>query len=93
MKSIIGTLALSLAAAGVLFALATAAQAQGTDQSHCQDVSEGNIHMHFCMMPPRVNIRSIWGKYRTSSEETIRYDGAAEARKAQLRATEYQDPS
>jgi hypothetical protein len=85
-KSSIGTFALGFAAAAVLFALAAAAQAQGTDQAICRDFSEGAVHSHFCMLPPRV-------KVRISNDQFIRYDPAAEARKAQLRTTERQDPS
>jgi hypothetical protein len=101
MQSSIGTFALRLAATVVLFAPAVAAQAQGIGQSICRDVWDwgSGKYVQVCNSvyypppppptspPPEPPVR-----HTTGSESTVLIDPIAEARKAQLRATEHQDP-
>jgi hypothetical protein len=101
MKSSIGTLALRFAATVVLFAPAVTAHAQGTSKSICRDVpvmGAGTYRVcdsvYYPPPPPPPPPPPEPPVTRTTpSSETVHYDAAAEARKAQLRATERRDPS
>jgi hypothetical protein len=97
MKGGIGTFALRFAATAVLFA-PTATQAQGIGQSICKDVWDwgSGKYMQVCNsvyypppppLPPPLPEPPV--KHTTGSESTLQYDPVAEARKAQLRATEH----
>src|SRR6266852_2970419 len=93
MQSSIGTFALRLAATVVLFAPAAAAQAQGIGQSICRDVWDWGSakYVHVCnsvYYPPPPPPPTPPVSHTTGSESTVLYDPVAEARKAQLRATE-----
>src|SRR5215471_18666964 len=100
MKSSIGILALPLAATVVLFAPAGTVQAQGTSRTICHDelVPSGgtftpSTRVRVCdtvsYAPPPPPAPEPPPKHTTGSEETVHYDGAAEARKVQARAPEH----
>jgi len=104
MKSSIGILALPLAATVVLFAPAGTVQAQGSGQTICRDVwvpgrvgaidpNEKGHTERVCNTvyspPPPPPAPEPPPKHTTGSEETVHYDGAAEARKVQARAAEH----
>jgi len=99
MKGSIGTFALRLAAMVLLFAPAADAQAQGIGQTICHDVWDANLFKSFRVCnevyyppptPPTVAAAPEPPVRRTTgSESFVPIDPIAEARKAQLRATEH----
>jgi hypothetical protein len=89
MKSSIGTFALRFAATAVLFAPVAAAQAQGTGQSTCKHVGYELVCNSVYYPPPPPPPPPV---HTTGSETTVHYNPVAEARNAQLRATEHRDP-
>jgi hypothetical protein len=102
MKSGIGSFVLRFAAMAVLIALATAAQAQGTSQSVCQYVGPRPVQAAACLQrgllssstttrPSGASGRACSQAHNGGTSETVPYDPVAEARKAELRATERQD--
>jgi hypothetical protein len=104
MKSSIGTLALRFAATVVLFAPTVTAQAQGIGQTICRNVwvpppfigfEEGHTErvcnsVYYPPPPPPPPEPPV--THTIGTETTVHYDAAAEARKAQLRATEHRVP-
>ena len=89
MKSSIGTFALRFAATVVLFAPVAAAQAQGTGQSTCKHVGYELVCNSVYYPPPPPPSPPA---HTIETETTVNYDPVAEARKAQLRATDRQAP-
>ena len=98
LKSGIGTLASRFAATVVLFAPAVAAQAQGVGHSTCRDVWDfGSArYVRVCdsvyyppSPPPPTPAPEPSVTHTTGYETTVHFDAAAEARKAQLPATEH----
>src|SRR5712691_2617022 len=100
-RSSIGIFVLRFTATAVLFAPAAAAQAQGIGQSVCRDVWDwgSGKYAHVCNsvyypppapLPPPPPEPPV--THTTGSESSIRYDPDAEARKAQLRASEHRAP-
>src|SRR5215472_15288124 len=88
------TFALSFAATAVLFAPAIV-QAQGVSRTVCQNV--GGVRVCDSVYyppppPPPPPAPEPPPKHTTGSEETVHYDGGAEARKAQIRATAQRNP-
>src|SRR5216683_5237674 len=95
MKSSIGTFVLRLAATALLFAPA-AAQAQGTSRSICTNVWGSQVCNSVYYPPPPPPAPPPPEppvQHTTGSETFVPYDPGAEARKAQLRATEHRAPS
>jgi hypothetical protein len=93
----IGVFALRFAATAILFAPAATVQAQGIGQSICRDVWDwgSGKYVHVCNSvyypppaPPPSPQPEPPVRHTTGSEEHQTYDPDAEARKAQLRATE-----
>jgi hypothetical protein len=102
MKSRIGTFALRFGATVILFAPAAVAQAQGIGHSICRDVWDWGSakYVRVCdsvyyppPQPPPPPPPEAPVRHTTGSEEYRTYDPDAEARKAQLRATEHRAPS
>lgn len=96
MKSGFGTFVLRFAAIAVLFAPTAAAHAQGLGRTVCEKVWDPVLfkRLEVCNNvyypppspqppPPEPPVR-----HTAASESTVQYDPDAEARKAQLRATE-----
>jgi hypothetical protein len=92
MKSSIGTLALRFAATVVLFAPAVTAQAQDIGHSPSAVGNRASTPMSAPPPPPQPAAPEPPVTRTTPSSETVYYDAAAEAQKAQLRATERRDP-
>jgi hypothetical protein len=88
MKSSIGAFVLRLAAMAVLLAPA-AAQAQGSSRTICKGYGTRVCDTVYSPPPPPPEPP----KHTTGTETLIPYDPVAEARKAQLRATEHRAPS
>jgi hypothetical protein len=91
----------TFAALAVLFAAAAISQAQGIGQSGCRDVWDwgSGKYMRVCNSvyypppaPPPQPAPEPPVTHTTGSETTVHYDAVAEARKAQLRATEHRVP-
>jgi hypothetical protein len=108
MTSSIGNLSLRFAAIVVLFAPAVAAQTPGTSQTVCRDVwvpgrvgalgaSERAHTERVCdsvyYPPPPPPAPEPPVRHTTGWESNVQFDPAAEARKAQLRATEQRAPA
>lgn len=108
MTSRTGPLALRFAAMALLFAPAAAAQTPGTGQTVCRDVyvpgrvgalgSGERAHtervcdsVYYPPPPPPAPEPPV--QHTTGSETTVRYEGAAEVRKAPSWATEQRVPS
>jgi hypothetical protein len=102
MKSTIRTLALRFIATVILCGTAMTAEAQGIGQSVCRQVWDWGTakYVQVCnsvyyppQPPPPPPAPEPPVTHTTGSEATIRYDADAEARKAQLRATEHRAPA
>jgi len=102
MKNSITILAPWIAATAVLFAPAVAAQAQGIGHSLCRDVWDWGSakYVRVCdsvyyppPAPPPPPALAPPVTHTTGSETSVRYDTDAEARKAQLQATEHRIPA
>jgi hypothetical protein len=107
MKSSIRTFALRFAATVVLCAPAATIQPQGIGQTICRDVqvpgrvgaigADERAHtervcnsVYYPPPPPPPPEPPV--RHTAGSESTVQYDSDAEARKAQLRATEHRTP-
>src|SRR5690242_7359871 len=91
MKNSLRIFALRFAATAVLFAPTVVAHAQSTSQSVCQKVWDGGTTKYICnnvyIPPPPTPVKP------TIENETVKYDAAAEARKAELRANDHRTPA